>query len=82
MSYFDHRHGNVALAALKTAVKALQTAEPHLARAGCAEWVYRMISVEATRLESLRAEAERSIEEARHAQMAATATDHQPTPPA
>ena len=63
MTYFDHRHGNVALAGLRNAIKILTTSQPHLERAGCAEWVRRMISVEAFRLDSLRAEAERSMHE-------------------
>lgn len=82
VTYFDHRHVNLAMAAMKTAIRALGTAQPHLARAGCSEWVCRLINVETIRLESLRAEAERSIKEATDAQMAATATDHEPAPQA
>ena len=80
MRYFDNRHAKLALAGLANTVKILAAMQPHLERAGCAEWVRRMINVEAFRLESLRAEAERSIKEGNHGEVAYTATKYEPAP--
>jgi hypothetical protein len=82
--YSETRHAKLALAGMANAVKILRAMQPHFERAGCAEWIRRMISVEATRLASLRAEAERSIheQEVSREPLAATASPHEPAPTA
>ena len=74
MSYFDHRHGHIAIAGLRNALKILDATDAHLEKAGCEPWIRAMIRVDAYHLESLRVSAERSIQEAKRAELPEPAT--------